>query len=379
MRILMINYEFPPIGGGGGNVTYYISKHLAKYGHHVSVITSQFGNLPKYEKLDGFEVRRIPVLRKNPNVCGIHEMLTFVVSASLYSLKFVKKFRPDIIHVFFGIPSGPVAYLLKKVYFIPYVVFLGGRDVPRPHPDPPFYRLIYGILKPVIRSIWGNSKAVVACSSGLREMALKTDSKSNIQVIPDGVDLEKFHPIDKKINSEKIRILAIGRLIPRKGFDFLIRSLPEVLKLANKDFIVEIVGDGPLRNDLIHKAEELKVAEKVVFSGSIPYEQLADKYQQADIFILSSLAEGMPLVVLEAMASGLPIISSKVQGIEEVVKQGINGYLFSPTDYSTLSQYLAKLINNDDIRLKMGTESTKIIKDYDWANITEQYIRIYER
>jgi len=304
--------------------------------------------------------------------------LTFVISASIYSLKFVKEFRPDIIHVFFGIPSGPVAYLLKKVYSIPYIVFLGGRDVPRPHPDPPFYRLLYGALNPVIRSIWGNAKAVVACSNGLRELALKTESKSNIQVIPDGVDLIRFFPKDKEANPEKLRILAIGRLIPRKGFDFLILSLPEILKISNKDFVLEIVGDGPLRDDLAKLAREVKVADKVLFSGSVPYKQLDNKYDQADIFVLSSLAEGMPLVVLEAMASGLPVIASRVQGIEEVVKQGINGYLVSPTDHVSMGRYLAELINDNNKRLQMGKESTKIIKDYDWTSITERYLQIYE-
>jgi glycosyltransferase involved in cell wall biosynthesis len=441
----MINYEFPPIGGGGGNVTHYISKNLAQGGHDVCVITSRFRDLPGYERKRfqippnpplqrgeaecplqrgeledplrrgelegslqrgelggpfskdgtcGFEVHRVPVLRKSPNVCSVHEMFTFVVSASLYSLWLVKRFRPHIVHIFFGIPSGPVAYLLKKVYNLPYVVFLGGRDVPRPRSDPPFYRLMYGILAPAIRSIWGNAKAVVACSNGLRELALRwlngsfalpveTQAKAcyssiKINVIPDGVDLSKFRPVEKDANPDAtVKILTIGRLIPRKGFDYLIRSLPEVIKTARKDFYVEIVGDGPLRDELTCLTEQLHVADKVIFAGTVPYEQLAEKYQQADAFVLSSLAEGMPLVVLEAMASGLPIIASGVQGIEDLVEEGVNGHLFPPADHKSLGQYLAAVINDDAIRLQMGKESAKIVRKYDWANIAEQYLRIY--
>ena len=372
----MINYEFPPIGGGGGNVTYYISKNLAMRGHSVHVITSRFKSLPKHEKIDGFEVHRVPVLRKSANVCGIHEMLTYIVSAGIYSLRFVKRFKPDIIHVFFGIPSGPVAYLLKKSYGFPYVLFLGGRDVPRPHPDPPFYRLVYGILMPVIKSIWGNSGAVVACSSGLRNMALKADPSANIQVIPDGVDLSKFRSSERKPDPDVVKILAIGRLIPRKGFDCLIRSLPKAVEMSERDFCVEIVGDGPQRNELIHIAERLGVSGKVSFAGTVPYERLAEKYQQADIFVLSSLAEGMPLVVLEAMASGLPIISTRVQGIDELVKR--NGCLFAARDHLALSRHLAYMVNNGKIRLEMGRQSSEIIKRYDWSNITEEYLHLYE-
>jgi len=374
----MINYEYPPIGGGGGKVTHYISKNLALMGHDVRLITSRFRDLPKCEELDGFEIHRVPVLRKSPDVCGVHEMLTFVISASFYSLRFVRKFRPDTVHVFFGIPSGPVAYLLKKIYNLPYVLFLGGRDVPRPHPDPPFYRLMYGILAPAIRSIWGNAKSVVACSDELREMALKTNHTVRIQVIPDGVDLSRFHPVEKSANPEKVRVLAIGRLIPRKGFDYLIKSVPDITKMARKDFCVEIVGDGPLRAELINLVERLHVADKVIFAGTVPYERLDGKYQQADVFVLSSLAEGMPLVVLEAMASGLPVVATNVQGIEDVIKEGVNGHLVPPADPRSLSQRLAGVINDDPARLQMGKESLKIIQKYDWKNITGQYLRIYE-
>jgi len=377
MRILMINYEFPPVGGGGGNVTYFIARNLARGGHHVRVITSQFKALPKYEELDGFEVHRVPVLRKSADVCGIHEMLTFVLSASLYSLRFVKKFRPDIVHVFFGIPSGPVAYLLKKACDLPYVIFLGGRDVPRPHPDPPFYRLMYGILGPAIKSIWGNAKAVVACSEGLQELALKAYDKTPIHVIPDGVDLDKFRPVERSEDPEKVKVLAIGRLIPRKGFDFLIRSIPEVMKAADRDFCVEIVGDGPQRAELTSLTQQVGVTEKVVFAGSVPYNQLAEKYQQADVFVLSSLAEGMPLVVLEAMASGLPIVATRVQGMEALVSEGVNGYLFPSADSLSLGKCLSAVINNNAGRVQMGRESVRIVQKYDWSNITEQYLHVY--
>jgi glycosyltransferase involved in cell wall biosynthesis len=140
---------------------------------------------------------------------------------------------------------------------------------------------------------------------------------------------------------------------------------------------VEIVGDGPLRSDLIGLTHQLQIAQKVVFAGTVPYKKLAEKYQQAHVFIVSSLAEGMPLVALEAMASGLPIIATRVQGMEDLVREGVNGYLFPPADHRSLGQYLAAVINNDAVRLQMGRESAKIAQKYDWTNIAEQYLRIY--
>ena len=377
MRILMLNYEFPPIGGGGGIVTHYLAKNMVQLGHDVYLVTSQFQDLPRDEELDGFRIHRVPVLRKRADVCQVHEMFTYVLSASLYSLKFAKKFQPDIVQVFFGIPSGPVAYLLKKLYNLPYVVFLGGRDVPRPNPDPAYYRLIYPILAPAIKSIWGNAAAVVACSDGLRELAWKTNKNENIEVIPDGIDLSTFHPVQREAEPNIARILTIARLIPRKGVQYLIQAIPDVIPNTHREFEVEIVGDGPMREELVKLAEKLKVSHKLNFVGAVPYEHLAKRYQEADIFVLSSLAEGMPLVVLEAMASGLPIVASRVQGIEDLVEVGRNGYLFTPTDWQSLARHLITVLNDGQKRIAMGQKSIKLAQKYDWGNVAKAYLEIY--
>ena len=105
---------------------------------------------------------------------------------------------------------------------------------------------------------------------------------------------------------ERVRILTIGRLIPRKGFQFLIRALPQIVENAAADFEIEIVGDGPYQKQLLKLAADLNVTEHIRFAGAVPYAELPQKYRDADIFILPSLAEGMPLVVLEAMGTGLP-------------------------------------------------------------------------
>ena len=139
----MFNYEFPPIGGGGGWVSYFLGKHLANSGHEVHLITSRFGKLPKNEVIENITVHRVPVLRKRKDVCAVHEMMTYAISSTIHGFRIADQFQPDVVQVFFGIPSGGCAYLLEKTNNIPYVVFLGGRDVPRPNPDPPYYRWRY--------------------------------------------------------------------------------------------------------------------------------------------------------------------------------------------------------------------------------------------
>lgn len=374
----MFNHEFPPIGGGGGWVSYFLGKHFAAAGHDVHLITSQFRDCPKREEVEGLHVHRIRALRKNPNVCAVHEMLTYAVSSSIYGLRFAKKFKPDIVQVFFGIPAGGGAYLLQKFKNVPYVVFLGGRDVPRPNPDPPYYRWLYLLLKPIIRSIWNNAAAIVACSDGLRDLARITDTNLKIDVIPDGLDLASFESTQRKANPKTVRCLAIGRLIPRKGFQFLIQALPQILDNVSHNFEIEIIGDGPYREELTGSAENLGVTSYVRFTGAVPYSELPQKYREADIFILPSLAEGMPLVVLEAMGTGLPIIASRVQGIDELVAEDVNGALFDAGDVDGLASCLIQLINAGEKRIEMGKVSTEKVKPYDWKNIADTYLALYE-
>lgn len=388
LKILMFNHEFPPIGGGGGQVSYFLGKHFAAAGHEIHLITSQFRDCARREEVDGLQVHRVSALRKNPNVCAVHEMLTYAISSSFYGLKFAKKFKPDIVQVFFGIPAGGGAYLLKKRKNIPYAVFLGGRDVPRSDPDPPYYRWLYLMLKPIIRAIWDNAAAVVSCSDGLRDLAHETDADLKVDVIPDGVDLETFAPTQRDANPKKVRCLAIGRLIPRKGFQFLIRALPKIVDKVTHDFEIEIVGDGPYKNDLVTLAESLGISAHIHFAGTVPYSAipkqtnpdeilLPQKYREADIFILPSLAEGMPLVVLEAMGTGLPIIASRVQGIDELVEEDVNGAVFDPGDVDGLAGCLIKLIDAGGKRIEMGNASIEKVKPYDWKNIADAYLKLY--
>jgi glycosyltransferase involved in cell wall biosynthesis len=304
-------------------------------------------------------------------------MLTYAVSSSLYGLRFAKQFQPDIVQVFFGIPAGGGAYLLQKLRKVPYVVFLGGRDVPSHNPDPPYYRWLYLLLKPAIRAIWRSASTVVACSGGLRELAQETDANVKMDVIPDGLDLGRFEAVQRDAYPEKVRVLTIGRLIPRKGFQFLIRALPQIVENAAYNFEIEVVGDGPYQGELLKLSEDLGVASHIRFTGSVPYSELPQKYRDADVFILPSLAEGMPLVVLEAMGTGLPIVASRVQGIDELVVDDVNGALFEAGDVDGLAHSLVKLINAGEGRVEMGKASVERVKPYDWKHIADAYLALY--
>ena len=380
MRLLLFNHEFPPVGGGGGHVTAHLAREYAARGHDVLVLTAAYKDLPRFETRDGYQIERVPCFRANPDVAQVHEMLTYSLSSTWVAMWRVRKFRPDAVQVFFGIPSGLGAWLLKKFANVPYVVFLGGRDVPRPNPDPPYYEHLYTVLKPVILEIWHSASSVVACSDGLRDLALQTAPSQAIDVIPDGIDLERFTPrLQGGTDTGPVRFLSVGRLIPRKGFDTIIYAAALLRSRAATPFEVEIVGDGPERGALESLCDELDLGKIVRFAGTVPYEALSQRYAAADAYVLTSHAEGMPLVVLEAMATGLPIIATDVQGMDELVADGENGRRFSVGAELELASHMEELLGDATQRRQMGSASVARVQKYAWTNVASSYLTLLEK
>lgn len=376
MRLLLINNEFPPIGGGGSTVTKYAIRHLVRAGHDVTLITSRFRDLPKRETIDGATVIRIPAVRRYKDFCATWELVTFGISALFYCLYFTSRHKVDFVQAYFAVPAGWVAWILQMFKRIPYAVYFGGSDIPGANPSR--YKALYPLLTPLLRAIWRGAEFRTVCSQDLVRLGREADPKSEFTLIPNGVETGRFKPIERPLNP-KVKILFIGRLIPRKGFQRVIRALPAVRKAAKVPFEVEVVGSGAFREELDGIAEKLGVSDLIKYVGTIPYDQLEKAYQYADIFVLTSLSEGMPSVILEAMGVSLPIVASDVGGNNEIVKEGENGRLIQGDDIEKLAQDLAELINDKDLRRRMGAKSREMALQYDWSNIMSRYNKLYSR
>ena len=370
MNLLFINNEFPPIGGGGSTVTKYAISYLVRAGHTVTLITSRYKDLPHRETIDGATVIRIPALRKYKDYSSAVELVSFGVSALAYSLYFIMKYRVDFVFAFFAVPAGWVAWILSYVRGIPYGVYFGGSDIPNANPSR--FTAIYPIITPLLKAIWKRASFRSVCSEDLQALAKKADADSEFLYIPNGVETGRFVPIDRPANP-KVKILFIGRLIPRKGFDRVVHALPKVRELAQVPFEVEVVGTGKYRQELDELGEQLGVSDLIRYVGMVPYDQLEKSYQYADVFVLMSLSEGMPSVVLEAMGCGLPVIASNVGGNNEIVHEGKNGYLIAGNNIDDLAEKLSTLINDKSLRLGMGKKSRAYAMEYDWKNIMNKY------
>src|SRR3989344_3454156 len=376
MNLLFINNEFPPIGGGGSTVTKYAISYLVRAGHTVTLITSRYKDLPHRETIDGATVIRIPALRKYKDYSSAVELVSFGVSALAYSLYFIMKYRVDFVFAFFAVPAGWVAWILSYVRGIPYGVYFGGSDIPNANPSR--FTAIYPIITPLLKAIWKRASFRSVCSEDLQALAKKADADSEFLYIPNGVETGRFVPIDRPANP-KVKILFIGRLIPRKGFDRVVHALPKVRELAQVPFEVEVVGTGKYRQELDELGEQLGVSDLIRYVGMVPYDQLEKSYQYADVFVLMSLSEGMPSVILEAMGCGLPIIASDVGGNNEIVHEGENGYLIIGDDVHLLADRIVNLLEDAQLRQQMGAKSRELALAYDWKNIMGKYNELIEK
>ena len=371
MRILLINYEYPPIGAGASNATFNIAKSLLKLGNEVTVLTSSFKDLKGWKNEDGINVYRVKSLRKKAGQSNIFEMSSFVFSASSVVNKIIKKKSIDSIIVFFTIPCGPVALIAKKISKINYIVSLRGGDVPGSNVD---LNKQHKILSPLRRSILKNSIHIIANSVGLKNLSEKAD-KYPVKVVPNGIDTDFFKPNEKQKISFK-NLLFIGRFHSEKNVMFLIQNVHKFIQ-TGKMLRLDLVGEGPQKEMLIDYVNKNNLNETVYFHSWKNKIELKEFYQNADCVINCSFNEGMSNVILEAMASGLPVLASNITGNDELVINDKTGYLFDLNKYEEFLAALDELYNNPKKAKELGQNARIIaVNNYSWEKVAKEYLNL---
>jgi glycosyltransferase involved in cell wall biosynthesis len=371
-RIFIINSEYPPIGGGAGNASANIARCLSRSSHEITVITARFGDLPHLERTNDVTIHRIPTLRRKQDRSDALEQLAFIAFASLRTIGLARRIKPSATLAFFGMPSGAIAWLLKVVRKIPYVVSLRGGDVPgfRPYD----FKVYHELISPFLHVIWHRAVSVTANSNGLRTLASKFDANVPISVIPNGVDLDQFAPQARAWDPPLL--LSAGRAVYQKGLDLGLRALAGLKDLPWRWLIA---GDGPQMDALQALARELEIADRVTFLGWQAREDLVKKYHAANLFLFPSRHEGMPNAVLEAMASGMPVVATRIAGNEELVLDGETGLLVPPENVDALREALRCILVDANMREKMGSASRRYVADnYSWQRVAEQYAQILD-
>lgn len=376
MKILIISHEFPPIGGGGANACYFLTKEYVELGHEVVIVTAAYKDLPTEETINGVRIIRVKAKREKEDKSTFLEMFSYLFSAYKYVDRLCKKESFDVCQVFFGIPSGPIGVHLKRKYRIPYVVRFGGGDIPGAQKR---FAVVYKLLSPFIRNIWKNASALIANSEVLRERALGYESRYPVEIIPNGVDVEFFTKGNHQVNKSEIygdsakNILFVSRLIKGKGLQHIIPRMSDIYDLTGAR--LTIVGDGPYREELEKLTSDTNNSNYVSFVGKKNKQELYPYYSEADLFILPSESEGMPNVVLEAMSMGLPIVMTPCGGSKELIEG--NGVI---TDIDSFVDNIVTLLRDESLRMVYGNNSEARVRElFGWRKAADAYISLMEK
>lgn len=291
-------------------------------------------------------------------------------------LRNIRGDRPDLIHAHGIMPDGFAAALLGKMLRIPVICTAHGSDVfVYPYRDP----LTMLATRWTLRSV----ERIVTVSQALKDEITEMAGPILADVVPNGVDLQKFYPIGKEqtkrrcgIASNAFVFIYVGGLVPGKGLEYLLEALSGLA--AHRKAALYLVGDGVLRRDLEERARALRVADKIIFTGAKRHEEIPLWMNMADCLILPSLHEGFGCVLLEASACKCPIIATRVGGIPDIINHGENGILVEPKDAKGLADAMGLMIADSAMRASLvGRAFRRVQSLYTWSHNVETMAGIY--
>lgn len=373
MNVLMLNYEFPPIGGGAANANLHLLKEYAgKDSLRADVLTS--AAKPGFfteEFSKNITIYKVGLHKKSLHLWRRIEVIEWLIKARGHYRRLVRENNYDLAHAFSGFPTG---YLCDRgAGTMPYIISLRGSDVPGSNVR---LQLDYKILAPVFKRIWRNAAALVACSEGLKARALEFLPSVSIDVIPNGVDLNRFCPAQTREKGECLRLLTVGRLSATKRVEMLIEAV-EILHKERIKTHLTIVGSGALGQQLRRSISQKGLGEVIEMTGRVDAEEMPRLYRQGDILVSATMQEGMSNAMLEAMASGLPIVTTRCEGVEELV--GDNGIVVEEAASEVIAEALKKIAYDREGYRRMSEAARNRANSFTWASVADRYIGHYHQ
>jgi colanic acid/amylovoran biosynthesis glycosyltransferase len=276
----------------------------------------------------------------------------------------------DHLHVHFATPASTVGLIVSKIFPVSFSITVHGPDE---FYDVPGYRLQEKI-----------AGASFICTIGkfARSQLMKISPPvqwTKFEVAPLGVDPERFGPRPSPPAADGFELICVGRLVPAKGQQMLVGAMSKLLG-EGRNIRLRLVGDGPDRQSLERRVADLAIGASVIFEGPVNQDRIRSLYQAADLFVLPSFAEGIPVVLMEAMAMEIPVVTTFVNGIPELIRHGIDGWLVAPSDEEGLALAIATLMDDEPLRRRLGQAGRRRVLDqYHLKHNTERLAQIYHR
>ena len=370
MHIARVVHVFYPEAIGDPYNSYDLSLRQATRRHRVTVITWTRQRTAHWEKItDRFEICRSK---------GINFKLDGAISdypflPNLASV--LKNMNPDIVHAHshLFLPTFTAIKEAKKLR-LPSVLTVGGVSVVR---DTYINFIQQSYLYTVGKWIFRNTARIICLTRSDEYEVMKYGAdRSKIRIIPNAVDLNMFRPSKEKSNDPLF--VWVGRFVPEKGPNYLVKAIELVVREC-KDAKFVLIGDGPMLPLIKNKVKKSGLNDHVSFAGVIDGKSVSRILSSATGFVFPSLKEGMPKAVLEAKASGLPVIASNIPGINELVKNGYDGLLVPPEDHQALGEAIMNVITDRNLATKLGVNARKTVEtDHNWDTVLDRLDAIYE-
>jgi glycosyltransferase involved in cell wall biosynthesis len=384
-RVLLLNYEYPPLGGGAGIASAALAQRLVARGAIVDVVTSRPDGARDDDEIDGMRcviasanltLYRVWSRRRGIHQAGFLGAGSYLLAAIPVARRLLRAHRYDIVHIFFSLPTGALIPVLP-LGTIPVIVSLRGSDVPGYDERNANLVFAHRVLRPLTRWIWRRAARVVPVCESLGELACATSPKLRYTVIGNGVELELFRPpaLSNAHEPAPVRCLTVTRLIERKGVADLLHAW---CMLERGRYSLEIAGGGPDEARLRALAAELGVEREITFAGALPREEIAGRCQRAHLFVLAPYEEAFGNVFAEALSAGLPIVASSVGAIPSLVQKGDNGLLVAAGDCTAIARAIRELGEDPERRALMSARNrARAEATLSWDTAAVNYLSLY--
>jgi starch synthase len=408
MRIVQVPVgcaRMPPRDGGAPlQVIFHTSKHLAQMGHEVAILDSRYGpDDQAIEYVDGVKIVRlrfrkipVPTSSKIPRYLrfALNELnaILFALRASGYLARNGKEI--DIIHLHVTSVGSLICFLNRKLRHKMFYTSHLGQWALRGTTRLTLLEKVHVFFDAILMR---RVAKVVALNDLARDsfVGVGKVKPENVVVIPNGVDTQFFNPImdieavKKKYDLDgKLLVLFVGQLTKIKGVEHLIKAANAIVNEFGHKNVVFVLA-GPVTFGTLEKPVDMRdmlnyigvhnLERNILFTGLLSLNEVRKLYVSSDMFVLPSLAEGDPLVVVEAMASGRPVIGTKVGGIPHKIRDGWNGFLVEPANEWQLAEKIEYLIDNPEERRRMGANSRRYAEEeFDWAIIANRLLQAYQ-